>query len=338
MGDVTEAWRMTGFGLDKLVREAVPLPSLGRRALLVAVRAVALNFKDLLLIDGKLPVISLPFVPASDAVGEVVAIGPEVTRFRVGDRVLGQVIADWADGDGPPVLHKQTLGISLPGVLARHVVFGEDAAVMAPGSLSDQEAATLPIAALTAWSAMVESGQSRPGTTVLIEGTGGVALFALQFALAFGQVPILLSRHADKLERARMLGAKLCVDTSANPDWTAQVRTLAGGRGVDHVLELIGDANLRQSIETVAAGGRVSLIGQLAGTELSVPTPVLTRNRITLQGIATGSRRQFERMNVAIEALGIRPVIDAVYPFEAVHEAFEHQRRGPFGKVVVSLG
>ena len=336
MGDVTEAWRMTGFGLDKLVREAVPLPSLGRRALLVAVRAVALNFKDLLLIDGKLPVISLPFVPASDAVGEVVAIGPEVTRFRVGDRVLGQVIADWADGDGPPVLHKQTLGISLPGVLARHVVFGEDAAVMAPGSLSDQEAATLPIAALTAWSAMVESGQSRPGTTVLIEGTGGVALFALQFALAFGQVPILLSRHADKLERARMLGAKLCVDTSANPDWTAQVRTLAGGR--DHVLELIGDANLRQSIETVAAGGRVSLIGQLAGTELSVPTPVLTRNRITLQGIATGSRRQFERMNVAIEALGIRPVIDAVYPFEAVHKAFEHQRRGPFGKVVVSLG
>ena len=185
---------------------------------------------------------------------------------------------------------------------------------------------------------MVESGQSRPGTTVLIEGTGGVALFALQFALAFGQVPILLSRHADKLERARMLGAKLCVDTSTNPDWTAQVRTLAGGRGVDHVLELIGDANLRQSIETVAAGGRVSLIGQLAGTELSVPTPVLTRNRITLQGIATGSRRQFERMNVAIEALGIRPVIDAVYPFEAVRQAFEHQRRGPFGKVVVSLG
>ncbi|MDX8538616.1 NAD(P)-dependent alcohol dehydrogenase [Mesorhizobium abyssinicae] len=338
MDDMTEAWRMTGFGLDKLVRGAVPLPSVGRRALLVAVRAVALNFKDLLLIDGKLPAMSLPFVPASDAVGEVVAIGSEVTRFRVGDRVLGQVIADWADGDGPPVLHRQTLGLSLPGVLARHVVFGEDAAVPAPASLGDEEAATLPIAALTAWSALVESGRSRPGTTVLIEGTGGVALFALQFALAFGQVPILLSRHADKLERARMLGARLCLDTGANPDWSAQVRTLRGGRGVDHVLELIGGANLRQSIETVAAGGLVSLIGQLAGTELAVPTPVLTRNRITLQGIATGSRRQFEHMNVAIEALGVRPVIDAVYPFEAVHEAFDHQRRGPFGKVVISMG
>lgn len=276
-------------------------------------------------------------MPASDAVGEVVAIGPEVTRFRVGDRVLGQVIADWPDGDAPPVLHKQTLGVSLPGVLARHAVFGEDAAVMAPASLSDHEAATLPIAALTAWSALVESGQSRPGTTVLIEGTGGVALFALQFALAFGQVPIVLSRHADKLERTGALGAKLGVDTSATPNWTAEVRSLTGGRGVDHVLELIGGANLRQSIETAAADGRVSLIGQLAGAEVTLPTPTLTRNRITLQGIATGSRRQFERMNTAIEALGIRPVIDAVYPFEAVHEAFEHQRHGPFGKVVIGV-
>lgn len=338
MGAMTESWQMTGFGLEKLVSAAVPLPPIGRRALLVAVRAVALNFKDLLLVNGKLPAMSLPFVPASDAVGEVMAIGPEVTRFRVGDRVLGQAIADWPDGDAPPVLHKRTLGVSLPGVLAREVVLDEDAAVPAPISLSDQEAATLPIAALTAWSALVEFGRSRPGTTVLIEGTGGVALFALQFALAFGQVPILLSRHTDKLERARALGAKLGINTSAKPDWTGEVRSLTGGRGVDHVLELIGGANLRQSIETVAPDGRVSLIGQLAGTELALPTPTLTRNRITLQGIATGSRRQFERMNAAIEALSIRPVIDAVYPFEAVREAFEHQRRGPFGKVVVSLG
>lgn len=173
---------------------------------------------------------------------------------------------------------------------------------------------------------------------MLIEGTGGVALFALQFALAFGtgaDRAVAPRRQARTRPSAR---AKLGIDTSATPDWTTEVRALTGGRGIDHVLELIGGANLRQSIETLAADGLVSLIGQLAGTELTLPTPALTRNRITLRGIATGSRRRFERMNMAIEALGIRPVIDAVYPFSAVHEAFEHQRRGPFGKVVVSFG
>src|SRR5262245_60248336 len=202
-GARNRSWKLSAFGLDRLALEDAPLAEPGPRDLLVRVGAVSLNYKDKLIVEGALiPDLRFPYVPASDAVGEVVAVGRQVSRFRTGDRVLGQVIADWPDGDAPEVLHKNTLGMTLPGVLSEYVVFGEDAAVAAPASLSDAEASTLPIAALTAWSALFELTRSRPGEMVLVQGTGGVSLFALQFAKAFGLAAVVTSSSDDKLARA----------------------------------------------------------------------------------------------------------------------------------------
>src|SRR5262245_24854485 len=215
-GASNRSWKLTAFGLDRLALEKTPRPEPGPRDLLVRVGAVSLNYKDKLIVEGTLiPDLALPYVPASDAVGEVITVGCDVTRFKTGDRVLGQVIADWPDGDAPEVLHKDTLGMTLPGVLSEHVVFGEDAAVAAPSSLGDAEASTLPIAALTAWSALFELTRSRPGETVLVEGTGGVSLFALQFAKAFGLDAIVTSSSDAKLMRAHELGAWQTVNYNA---------------------------------------------------------------------------------------------------------------------------
>ncbi|TJW61053.1 MAG: NAD(P)-dependent alcohol dehydrogenase, partial [Mesorhizobium sp.] len=192
--NINRSWQMSGFGLSKLQLVDGRIPEPGPRDLLVRTKAVSLNYKDRMIVDGVLiPDLGFPFVPTSDAVGEVVAVGSDVLRFQVGQRVLGQVLADWPDGDAPPVLHKHTLGSSLPGTLSEYVILGEDAAVLAPPSLSDAEAATLPIAALTAWFALAEATKPVAGETVLIQGTGGVSLFALQFAAAFGLRAIVTS-------------------------------------------------------------------------------------------------------------------------------------------------
>jgi NADPH:quinone reductase-like Zn-dependent oxidoreductase len=337
-GTRNRSWKLSAFGAEGLALENAPLPEPGPYDLLVRVRAVSLNYKDKLIVDGVLmPDLAFPYVPASDAVGEVVAVGREVSRFKAGDRVLGQVIADWPDGDAPEVLHKKTLGMTLPGVLSDYVVFGEDAAVAAPPSLGDAEASTLPIAALTAWTALVEMTKSVAGETVLIEGTGGVSLFALQFAVAFGLKAIVTSSNDDKLARARELGAWKTINYRSQPDWDEAVRAATGGRGVDHVLEVVGGDNMRRSVNALAADGRISLIGILADTGFTLSIVPFIRNRLTIQGISIGSRRAFERMNEAIEALAVKPVIDTIYPFEEVPRAFEHLGRGPFGKVVVAL-
>jgi NADPH:quinone reductase-like Zn-dependent oxidoreductase len=298
---------------------------------------VSLNYKDKLIVDGVLiPDLRFPYVPASDAVGEVVGVGPGVSRFQVRDRVLGHVIADWIDGEAPPILHKKTLGISLPGVLSEHVVFHEDAAVAAAPSLSDAQASTLPVAALTAWSALVELTRPLPGETVLTQGTGGVSLFALQLAAAFGLRPIITSSSDEKLTRAKALGAWLGINYRTTPAWDEAVREATGGAGVKHVLEMVGGDNMRRSVNALSADGRISLIGILADTEFTLPIIPFMRNRITIQGVSVGHRRAFERLNQAIEANGIKPVIDTVYPFTDAVRAFEHLARGPFGKIVIA--
>ncbi|RUW24681.1 MULTISPECIES: NAD(P)-dependent alcohol dehydrogenase [unclassified Mesorhizobium] len=335
--DGNRSWQMTGFGLSKLnpVRGEIPEP--GPHELLVRTKAVSLNYKDKLIVDGMLiPDLTFPFVPTSDAVGEIVAIGSAVSRFQVGQRVLGQVIADWPDGDAPPVLHRHTLGSSLPGTLSEHVVFGEDAAVLAPPSLSDIEAATLPIAALTAWFAMTEATRPVPGQTILIQGTGGVSLFALQFAAAFGLRAIVTSSSDEKLKRAKELGAWQVINYRTQPAWDEAARKLTDGLGVNHILEMVGGDNARRSLNALAADGRLSIIGLLGATEISFPVVPLMRNRIVVQGISIGHRRSFERMNQAIEALRIKPVVDKVYGFDDVPQAFGHLEKGPFGKIVIT--
>lgn len=336
--DGNRSWQMTGFGLPKLNPVTGRIPEPGPHELLVRTKAVSLNYKDKLIVDGMLiPDLSFPFVPTSDAVGEIVAVGRAVSRFQVGQRVLGQVIADWPDGDAPPVLHKHTLGSSLPGMLSGHVVFGEDAAVLSPPSLSDAEAATLPIAALTAWFAMTEATRPVPGQTILIQGTGGVSLFALQFAAAFGLRAIVTSSSDEKLARARELGAWQVINYRTQPAWDEAARDLTDGLGVNHILEMVGGDNSRRSLNALAADGRMSIIGLLGATEISFPVVPFMRNRITMQGISIGHRRSFERMNQAIEALGIKPVVDKVYGFDEVPQAFAHLEKGPFGKIVIAM-
>jgi NADPH:quinone reductase-like Zn-dependent oxidoreductase len=329
---------MNGFGIAHLAQIETTIPKPGPRDVLVRVKAVSLNYKDKLILDGVLmPDMAFPYTPVSDAVGEVVGRGDAVTRFKIGDRVLGQVITDWIDGAGPAVLHQATLGMSLPGVMADYVVFGEEAAVQAPPSLNDAEAATLPIAALTAWSALFEMGKAIPGETVLIQGTGGVSLFALQFAEAFGLRAVVTSSSDEKLALAKAMGAWRTINYRTRQDWDAAVLEATDGRGVNHVIEVVGGENLGRSIETMAAGGRLSLIGILAGINFTASIPPVMRNRLTIQGISIGHRRGFERMNAAIEAAGIKPVIDRVYGFDEVPQAFEHLSRGPFGKIVIAL-
>ncbi|CDX15753.1 Alcohol dehydrogenase zinc-binding domain protein [Mesorhizobium sp. ORS 3324] len=336
--DSNRSWQMTGFGLSELVLAKGPIPEPGPHELLVRVRAVSLNYKDKLIVDGMLiPDLSVPFVPTSDAVGEVVAVGSAVSRFRIGQRVLGQVIADWPDGDAPQVLHKHTLGSSLSGMLSEHVVFGEDAAVLAPPSLSDVEAATLPIAALTAWFAMAEATRPVPGQTILIQGTGGVSLFALQFAAAFGLRAIVTSSSDEKLERAASLGAWQTINYRTRPAWDEAARERTDGLGVNHILEMVGGDNARRSLNALAADGRLSVIGLLGAMEISFPVLPFMRNRIVVQGISIGHRRSFERMNQAIETLGIKPVIDKVFRFDELPQAFGHLEKGPFGKIVIAL-
>ncbi|TIP10729.1 MAG: NAD(P)-dependent alcohol dehydrogenase [Mesorhizobium sp.] len=335
--EINRSWQMGGFGLSRLEPAEGKIPEPGPRDLLVRIKAVSLNYKDRMIVDGVLiPDLAFPFVPTSDAVGEVVAVGSEVSRFRVGQRVLGQVIADWLDGDAPPVLHKHTLGSSLPGTLSDYVLFHEDAAVIAPPSLSDAEASTLPIAALTAWFALVEATKPIPGETILIQGTGGVSLFALQFAAAFGLRAIVTSSSDEKLERARELGAWQAINYRAQPAWDEAARDMTDGAGVRHVLEMVGGDNARRSLNALGADGRLSVIGLLGGMELSFPIIPFLQNRIVVQGISIGHRRAFERMNEAIETLAIKPVIDKIYGFDEVPQAFEHLETGPFGKIVIA--
>ncbi|UDL88813.1 NAD(P)-dependent alcohol dehydrogenase [Mesorhizobium sp. PAMC28654] len=335
--DINRSWQLSGFGLSRLKPAEGGVPEPGPHDLLVRTTAVSLNYKDKMIVEGTLiPDLAFPHVPASDAVGEVVGIGSAVSRFKVGQRVLGQVIADWPDGDAPPVLHKHTLGSSLPGTLSEYVPFGEDAAVLAPPSLSDVEAATLPIAALTAWFALAEATKPIAGQTVLIQGTGGVSLFALQFAAAFGLRAIVTSSSDDKLRRAREMGAWQVINYRTQPAWDEAARDLTEGMGVNHVLEMVGGDNARRSINALGADGRLSVIGLLGGMELNFPIIPFMRNRIIVQGLSIGHRRAFERMNQAIEALAIKPVIDKVYGFDQVPQAFEHLEKGPFGKIVIA--
>ena len=236
--------RLPSFGLKNLELAEAPMPTPASNEVLIRVAAVSLNYRDKLVIEGELlpdrP--AMPFVPVSDMAGEVVAIGADVSRFKVGDRVLGNFWTQWIDGAPPREMtrHSLSLGGPLPGMLAEYVTLHEDFVVKAPASLTDEEASTLPVAALTAWFALIETGHLKAGQTVLVQGTGGVALFGLQIAQAFGARVIVTSRSAEKLERAKALGAFGVIDTHANPDWTAAALDLTDGHGVDHVLELIG--------------------------------------------------------------------------------------------------
>lgn len=332
-------WNIRRFGLDALEQVTQPVPEPGPHELLVRVTAASLNYRDRLVVDGTfIPDLTLPFVPASDGAGEVVAVGKDVTRFRVGDRVIGIYIPTWIMGDGGgPEGEYTSRGGPLPGVLAEYVVWHEEAVVPTPAYLTDREAATLPIAAVTAWVALFDHGRLEPGETVLVEGTGGVSIFALQLAVAAGARVIVTSSSDEKIARAKALGASDGVNYARYPDWDQQVMALTGGHGADIVLEVVGGDNVGHTLKALARNAHVAVIGIIDGFSFAVDTVPFMLRRASLRGVIVGSRRDFEKTNRALEARQIRPVIDRVYPFAEVRAAFAHLTRGAFGKIVIDV-
>ncbi|MFT4268280.1 MAG: NAD(P)-dependent alcohol dehydrogenase [Xenophilus sp.] len=331
-----QRWTLLAFGLAHLRRESAPIPQPGPGEVLVRVEAASLNFRDLLIAEDRYgrPV-TLPLVPASDLAGRVQAAGAGVTRWRGGERVISTFIAGWHDGAVPPA-SSLALGMPGPGALATHVLLREDWLVDAPATLDAAGASTLPCAGLTAWTALVEHGPVKAGQTVLVHGTGGVALFGVQLAKLHGARVIVVSGSPAKHDAVRALGADHVL--ARGGDWPAEVKRLSGGRGADHVLELAGGDNLGRSLEALATGGHVAYIGTLQGDGFAGSGYELIRTQALVRGVGVGHRRGLEELVRAVDAGGLQPVVAAEYPADQVPAAFEHLARGPFGKVVVRFG
>lgn len=328
-----------GFGLANLALVERPDPRPGAGQVLVRLRAASLNYRDLLMAEGKYnPKQKLPLIPGSDGVGEIVAVGEGVTRVQPGDRVCGIFAQKWLAGTPNRDRLRSTLGGPLDGTLAELAVFDQEGVVKVPGYLTDEEASTLPCAAVTAWSALVTEGGVTAGDTVLVQGTGGVSLFALQFAGLLGARVIATSSHDDKLERVREMGAAEGINYREVPEWGKKAKELTGGIGVDHVVEVGGAGTLQQSLQAVRMGGTISLIGNLSGTRTEVLLTQIFMQKIRLSGILVGHRESFEAMNRAIALHQLRPVIDRVFPLEEARAAFEHMAAGEhLGKIVVRV-
>jgi NADPH:quinone reductase-like Zn-dependent oxidoreductase len=312
-------------------------PSAGEVA--VRVRAASINARDFSILMGRYrsgPV-TRPTIPLSDGAGEVVEIGAGVTRFKPGDKVAGIFCQTWIDGAFTPDMFAGTLGSPVDGMLADRAVLSQAGLVRVPSHLSFEEAATLPCAAVTAWNALVARGGLTAGQWVLALGTGGVSVFALQLAKAAGARVIITSSSDDKLARAKSLGADRTINYKSTPDWDKAVLDATGGGGVDHVVEVGGAGTLPRSLAAIRTGGQIHQIGFLAGRETPIDLSAIVGKRAIINGTFTGSRAMFEAMNAAIEASGLMPVVDKVFPFEQAVAAFGYQQSaGLFGKVVIA--
>lgn len=329
-----------GDGIDAVRLTDHPLPSPGPHEVLVKMTAAALNFRDLLVVKGVggwKP--SEPRIPVSDGVGVIVATGANVTRFKPGGRVAAIFLPKWLDGELTAEKYVLPLGgAAADGVLAEYRVFDEQSVVAVPGHLTDPEAATLPVAGVTAWHAVKYRSCVQPGDLVLIQGTGGVSLFALQFVQALGGRAIVISSSERKLDQVRGLGATDTINYSQAPAWDDEVLARTGGRDVDHVIEVVGGENLNRSLRAVRVSGTISFIGLLAGLDAPINTYQFVTRNVRIHGIETGSRAMFEDMNRFIEYHALRPVLDKVYPFSDFPTALSHIESGRhFGKVIVTM-
>lgn len=308
--------------------------------ILVRIRAAALNYRDLLIARGHYMggTVAANTVPLSDGAGEVVAVGSAVTRFRIGELVAGTFFRGWIDGK-PPRGPLVALGAPpADGVLAEFAVLDQQDAVAVPAHLSAASAATLPCAAVTAWRSLVDIGHVAPGETVLVLGTGGVSMFALQFALMAGARVLVTSSSDEKLARAKALGAAGTINYRTHPEWDREVLRLTDGQGVDHVLDVGGAGTLARSIGAVAVGGQVAMIGVLTGVGAAGSPYGLLGKQARLQGVYVGSRGQFERMNAAIATHRMDPIIDREFEFDDALAAYRHlEGASHFGKVVIRI-
>jgi NADPH:quinone reductase-like Zn-dependent oxidoreductase len=332
------AWQISSFGVDSLEFVEKPTPAPGPGEVLVGVRAISFNYRDLLVIKGKYnPKMKLPRIPCSDGAGEVVAVGAGVTAWKPGDRVAGIFMQNWLDGPLIPARAKGALGGDVDGMLADYVVLREAGLVGIPGHLSYQEAATLPCAAVTAWNALA-AGDLKPGGTVLIQGTGGVSIFALQFARMRGLRTLGISSSNEKLERARSLGLDAGLNYRDNPAWERWVVEQTGGEGVDLVVEVGGVGTLGRSLKAIRTGGTVAQVGVLAEAAEPFPIGLILHKVARIQGIYVGSRRDFVEMNKAIWLGQLRPVGEEFHWTQA-REVLQRMEEGShFGKLVLTVG
>lgn len=329
-----------GAGIDALAKVERPNPKPGHRQVLVKVAACSLNFRDLGIVRGtyRMPVRD-NLVPLSDGAGEVVEVGSGVTRVKVGDKVAGNFFQRWPGGEPPSDVQSTALGGGTDGMLSEYVVLEEEGVVKIPAHLSLEEGATLPCAGVTVWHAMMEHGKMIAGQTVLLQGTGGVSVFGLQFAHAMGMQAVITSSSDDKLAKAKKLGATHTINYKTTPDWDKAAMEFTGGRGVDHVVEVGGAGTFAKSFGAIRVGGKISMIGNLSGPATEFNPALVMGKRANLQGISVGSTQMFEAMNRMIAANSIKPVIDKVFGFDEAKAAYQHMASGAhFGKIVIRVG
>lgn len=335
-----QALRLTGdFDIDALSFDTVTLHDPEPHQILIRVHAASLNYRDLMVAAGIYnPHVVKPRILGSDCAGEVIAVGGSVTKFRVGDRVIGAFMPDWIDGKNTQAGAGSALGEAQDGVFATHALFPEHGLVPLPSSFSYEEGATFPCAATTAWHGLVTSGQLAADQTVLVQGTGGVSLFALQIAKMHGATVIATSSSDEKLERVKTMGADHTINYRKLPKWDKEVRTLTEGKGVDQVVEVGGAGTLPLSIRSSARNGQISLIGILTGVSEPVDIVPVLMNNLRIQGIYVGSVTMLQDVTQAFAAKGLHPVIDQIFPFEKAKDAFKAMHTGAhFGKIVLRM-
>jgi NADPH:quinone reductase-like Zn-dependent oxidoreductase len=324
-------------GLDSvtLTQRADLRPGPGQ--VLLRMKAWSLNYRDLQVARGAYGAAPpLGRIPLSDGVGEVIEVGAGVTRVKPGDRVAGIFMQGWLAGQPTAEVATTALGGAIDGMLAEYVVLSGEGVVKVPAHLTDEEGATLPCAAVTAWNALVREARVKPGDVVVLQGTGGVSLFALQFAKLMGARCVITSSSDDKLEIARQLGADDLINYRSRPDWDKAVLELTGGRGADVVVEVGGAGTLEKSLSAVRFSGIITLIGVLTGVAGPIPTAAILRRHLRVQGIYVGSREMFEEMNRAIDRHGLRPHIAKSFAFEEARAAYDHLASATHtGKVVI---
>jgi NADPH:quinone reductase-like Zn-dependent oxidoreductase len=327
-----------GSGIENIQLSEIEKPILQPGKLLLKMLAWSLNYRDLLVAGGQYgPGLPSPLIPISDGVGEIIESSTELGEFKIGQRVALSFFPDWQDGPITAPKTKKSLGGTTQGLLSEFITCSPSEIVSVPQFLSNEEAATLPCAALTAWNALFETATSSPEKKVLTIGSGGVSIFAIQFAKSAGYKTVAVSRSLQHLNRLKELGLDEGIESSSNPKWGDTIRKSSFGE-VDHAIELGGANTLPQSIKATRVGGEISLIGVLAGNEAEFnPLPIIMKS-IKLQGIFVGSIAMFNRMNLAIEENKITPVIDKVFKFENAHNAFAYMAKGNhFGKVCINI-
>jgi NADPH:quinone reductase-like Zn-dependent oxidoreductase len=333
------AYELQQLGIDGLTLVDKPEPTPGAQQVVVKVRAVSLNYRDLMVTKGTYnPRLKLPMIPFSDAAGEVIAVGDGVKRFQAGDRVAGTFFQNWTSGEPTEAKARTAKGAGdAPGMLAEYVLLEETGAIHLPEHLSYEEGATLPCAGLTAWNAVVDKGKTKAGDTVLVQGTGGVSIFAAQFAQMHGARVIATSSSDEKLARLAAMGVTDGINYKVNPDWDKAAKELNGGAGIDHIVEVGGAGTIERSLKAVRIAGMISVIGALAAGSGINPVLVLMKS-VRLQGIFVGHREMFEAMNRAITLHKMTPVVDRVFAFDEAREALRlMESGGHFGKIVIKF-